>query len=167
MTLPKKHSLGDVELEFVKRKSPRLPKYDYASDNYYFVTICTHNKKCMFGNSQELNGFGKIVEDHIKKLNSHFLSVNIDKYVVMPNHIHLIVVLGCDPQKENTISLETVIGLLKSGITRQIHKNHPKIRIWQRSFHDHIIRNQQSYEKIWLYIESNPQNWEKDCFYED
>ena len=154
-------------MKFPKRKSPRLPKYDYASDNYYFVTICTHNKKCIFGKPQELSRYGKIVEQHILALSDHFNGVHIDQYVVMPNHIHLIIVLGCNPHNRCDVSLETVIGLLKSGITRQIHKEEPEEKIWQRSFHDHIIRNQKSYEKIWLYIESNPQNWEKDCFYED
>ena len=81
----------------------------------------------------------------------------------MPNHIHMIVVM----EKGNTLTLEQIIGLYKSGVSREIRKNDVDFEIWQRSFHDHIIRNQASYEKIWLYIEGNPQCWNKDCFYID
>ena len=92
----------------------------------------------------------------------------LEKYVVMPNHIHLIVALKSDGVNEkNNVSLNQVMGLLKSGVTREIHIIKPLMHVWQRSFYDHIIRNQREYEKIWLYIESNPQNWSKDCFYEN
>lgn len=150
------------------RKSPRLQGYDYSADNYYFVTICTKNKNCIFGDPKNLNTYGKIADNHIKQLSNHYRNVKIDKYVVMPNHIHLIVVLGCNMVNEkNETSLDRIIGLLKSGITKEIHAIDPFMEVWQRSFHDHIIRNQDGYEKIWQYIESNPQNWSKDCFYEN
>jgi len=105
---------------------------------------------------------GQLAEE-LEKISDRYKTVKIDKYVVMPNHIHAIVIL------DNTISCDRknlihVIGLLKSGITRRIHNLIQGV-VWQRSFHDHIIRNQQQYEKIWLYIEANPQRWEKDCFY--
>lgn len=148
-----------------KRKSPRLQHYDYATDNYYFVTICTAKKACIFGTVELLNWKGKIVKQHIENLENHYTEIKIDKYVVMPNHVHLIVKVGCNPEKENHTSLDTVIGQLKSGISREIHNIEPNVEIWQRSFHDHIIRNEKAYQKIWLYIDSNPQLWDKDCFY--
>ena len=154
-------------MDLPKRKSPRLQKYDYAKDNYYFVTICTDGKKCLFGQPAELNWVGKTVQGEIEKIPLYHSSVQVDKYVVMPNHVHLILILGCDESNRNSVKLDTVIGLLKSGVTRKIHEKMPQIKVWQRSFHDHIIRNQQAYEKIWLYIESNPQIWSRDCFYED
>ena len=147
------------------RKSPRLIRYDYSQDNYYFVTVCTNKKKCLFGTPCKLNWMGQIVQKNIEGIPTHFSSVKIDKYVVMPNHIHMIVVLGCQGNTENKVRLDTVIGLLKSGITKQIRLKNPKIDIWQRSFHDHIIRNQLEYEKIWAYIDTNPQLWDKDCFF--
>lgn len=85
----------------------------------------------------------------------------------MPNHIHLIVKVGCDPVNTNKISVDTVIGLLKSGITKDIHAYDPNIRVWQRSFHDHVIRTREGYEKIWQYIHFNAQKWSEDCFFSD
>ena len=154
-------------MEKESRKSPRLPHYNYASDNYYFVTICTANKECIFGNPRTLNWKGIIVKKHIESICDHYSGITVDKYVVMPNHVHLIVVLGCNPESSNNTKLNTVIGQLKSGISREIHEKEPNMVVWQRSFHDHVIRNQKAYEKIWLYIDSNPQLWDKDCFYID
>ncbi|MBQ8622333.1 MAG: transposase, partial [Oscillospiraceae bacterium] len=84
----------------------------------------------------------------------------IDKYVVMPNHIHIIIFLYGGKSR-----LDNIIGSYKSFVSRRIHKQQPALKVWQESFHDHIVRNEKSYQNIWLYIESNPMNWEKDCFY--
>ena len=151
------------KLFFKNRKSPRLPSYDYANHNYYFVTICTHEKHCLFGNVGKLNRYGKIAEesiDYIRKQN-----VVVDQYVIMPNHVHMILVIECGISE--TKKLDTVIGLYKSGVSREIHKIDSNIKVWQRSFHDHVIRNQKSYDKIWEYVTYNPQKWEEDCFYCD
>ena len=159
-----------------QRKTIRLKNYDYNQDGYYFITICTKDKKKLLcdivgtgvldGPQIELTKYGNIAKRQIECMTDFYNDIKIDKYVIMPNHIHMIIILGCEPNNTNTVKLDTVIGLLKSGITREIHQKHPNTKIWQRSFHDHIIRNQQAYEKIWLYIESNPQIWDKDCFYE-
>jgi len=150
-------------MAFYNRKSPRIPGYDYSSCNYYFITICTHEKKCMFGFQNHLTGIGKIVDRHIRNIPGYYQNVLVDKYVVMPNHVHMILVIG---DGENNPNLNQIIGQYKSGVSREIHKLFPDHMIWQRSFHDHIIRNQKSYEKIWTYIENNPLKWEEDCFYE-
>ena len=150
-------------MTFYSRKSPRIPNYDYSTENYYFITICTYEKRCIFGNTSELNLFGKIAREQICELSSHYESVKVDKYVVMPNHIHLILVL----ENGNADKAEQIIAQYKSGVSRQIHKIAPNLQVWQRSFHDHIIRNQKRYEKIWMYIETNPLRWEKDCFYSE
>ena len=147
------------------RKPTRIPNYDYSRDNYYFVTICTHDKQCIFGEPGALSDIGIIAAEELEKISDRYKTVKIDKYVVMPNHVHAIVIL------DNTISsdrknLVHVIGLLKSGISRRLHTL-MQGAVWQRSFHDHIIRNQQQYEKIWLYIDTNPQRWEKDCFFSE
>ena len=152
-------------MTFYSRKATRIPGYDYASCNYYFLTICTHNRRCFFGKPGKLNGLGKVVEKHILKIPSHYKFVKIDKYVVMPNHIHMILII--ESQDEKKISTDQIVGQFKAGVSREIHKFYPELQLWQRSFHDTIIRNQQIYEKIWLYIEGNPQCWEKDCFYID
>ena len=149
------------------RKPTRIPNYDYSKDNYYFVTICTYEKKCIFGTVREIGRYGKIAADSIDTLSSHYSNVSIDKYVVMPNHIHMIVVIGCKIEISDNPTLSQIIGAYKSEVTRLIHQSAPNEQIWQRSFHDHVIRNQRDYERIWNYIHTNPMRWDKDCFYVD
>ena len=81
-----------------------MKNYDYSSCNYYFVTICTHNRRCIFGQPDNLNIFGKIAEEQIKKISTHYRSVLIDHYVVMPNHIHMIVVLETEDYNLKSIT---------------------------------------------------------------
>ena len=145
---------------FPQRKNPRMTHFDYTSVNYYFITICTHNQNCILGTPQMLNTLGQLVQTGIENIPDHFSGVKIDKYVVMPNHIHAIIVL-----EQQQVSLSTIIGQLKAFVSREAHKIYPDLQLWQTSFHDHIIRSQSAYEKIWLYIDNNPLNWEKDCFY--
>ena len=147
------------------RKPTRIPGFDYSSEHYYFVTICTHEKKCIFGHVGKLNGLGRIAEDGLKQLCVHYKGVYVDKMVVMPNHIHAIIVIGCENKEEKHPSLNTVIGQYKSGVSRRIHEQLPDLVVWQRSFHDHVIRNRADYEKIWNYIEGNPSKWMDDCYY--
>ena len=142
------------------RKPTRLPGYDYATQNYYFITVCTHQKSCIFGKPEQLNDNGMCVQACINTIEKVFKNIRVDNSVVMPNHIHLILAAG-----ENAPNINTVIGQLKSAVTKQIHKSKPDLQIWQRSFHDHIIRNQQSYEKIWNYVQYNALKWKEDCFY--
>ena len=97
------------------------------------------------------------------RIAEHYIGVRVDKYVVMPNHIHLILVL----ENEQNPNCSQIIAQFKSGVSRQIHSMVQEVILWQRSYHDHVIRNQYEYEKIWLYIEANPMQWEKDCFYID
>ena len=88
--------------------------------------------------------------------------VHLDKYVIMPNHVHLILYLeGCS-EYPNGPSISTVVGQMKQAASKIMEKD-----IWQRSFHDHVIRNEKKYQKIWLYIEDNPRRWKEDCFYHE
>ena len=145
------------KMEQSNRKQPRLPGFDYSRPMYYFVTVCTAEKRKIFGEPLNLNKYGKIAETAIQKIHEHYPSTYVDKYVVMPNHIHMILVLEQMPEK--TCSLTTVIGSLKSAVSKEIHLHCPDKEIWQRSFYDHIIRNQKDYEAIWMYIEDNPRKW--------
>ena len=151
-------------MTYYARKSTRIPNYDYSSCNYYFITICTHNRKCIFGTPEQLNDIGKTVNKHILQIEAHYQNVIVEKYVVMPNHIHIILALQ---EMKDSPNINQIVGQFKSGVSREIHKLIPEMEVWQRSFHDHIIRSQKSYEKIWLYIENNPVNWNKDCFFVD
>lgn len=149
-------------MDLPKRKSPRISGYDYSTPNYYFITICTHEHQCLFGKPNHLNQRGMIVREHIERLPGYYHGVHIDHFVVMPNHIHLIIVLDGNESDPN---ISSIVALFKTGVTKQIREKEPGIKIWQRSFHDHVIRNQKSYKKIWMYIEDNPRKWEEDCFY--
>ena len=147
---------------FPVRKNPRMKQIDYASVNYYFITICTRDKKCIFGRPEQLNAMGKTAEYGMRSIADHFPGVRIDKFVIMPNHVHTIVV-----NEQQGTKLSVLIGQYKSYVSRAIHKIQPNLKVWQSSFHDHVIRSQKEYERIWLYIDANPANWEKDCFFTD
>lgn len=152
-------------MEFHERKSPRIPGYDYSNCNYYFITVCTHEKKCIFGKPNQLNLYGKIAESCILKIAKIYPGIAVDKFVIMPNHVHMIFSVEPCGKQNGRIDLTHVIGQYKMSVTKKIHEMEPSIAVWQRSFHDHIIRNQRSYEKIWEYIDNNPVKWEMDCFY--
>ena len=166
-------------MDLPKRKPTRLKDYDYSSEGAYFITICTHNRKNLFSNivgaihespESNLNSKGKIVDFYINKLNTRF-EITIDKYIVMPNHIHLIAIIQNTQRsiRESTLQKRALIsksiGYLKMNVSRDIHKKGYSDKIWQRSFHDHIIRDHNDYLKIWNYIDTNPQKWSEDCFY--
>ena len=159
-------------MELAKRKPTRLKGYDYSQNGAYFVTICTHDKECILSDiivgeglcalpKNILKPIGKEVEKSIRYINENFDGAKIDKYVIMPNHIHLIVILNNSGGHGNP-PLQNIIGQLKSYTTKQFGSI-----LWQRSFHDHIIRGEKDYQKIWEYIDTNVIRWEKDCFYND
>ena len=151
---------GNDADRFPVRKHPRLKAYDYATANYYFVTICTHNKSCIFGSPMNLSPIGKLAQALLEEIPVHFPGVVMDKYVVMPNHIHGIVILP-----GNNAKLTTIIGQYKAAVTKSVRDIYGDVPLWQTSFHDHVIRNQKDYERIWTYIEGNPSRWAEDCFY--
>ncbi|MBR5157698.1 MAG: transposase [Clostridia bacterium] len=152
-----------------KRKPTRLKEYDYGTPGAYFVTICTHNRECILSNivgeglcalpKNILTLIGKETEKSIQYINDNYINVKIDKYVIMPNHIHLIVILD-DSGGHRDPPLQNIIGQLKSYTTNKFGSV-----LWQRSFHDHIIRNEKDYQKIWEYIDTNQLKWKEDCFY--
>ena len=157
-----------------QRKRNRLKYYDYSSAGCYFVTICTHNGEWLFGNGNELSKAGKIVDEQIQAIETHYPDVKIDNYIIMPNHIHLLITIGCDamPADDDSVcnevlgnskhnGLEKIVGLFKSGVTREVHKAEPQIsKIWQRSYFDHIIIGKKEYNEIWDYIDANPIRWQ-------
>ena len=148
------------EERFPKRKSPRIPGYDYATPNYYFITICTHEKNCIFWSGGKLNTFGQIAFDAAMQISAHFPGNRVDSFVVMPNHIHMILVV-----EPGGTDATVVIGQYKSQVSKEIHKIDPKRKIWQTSFHDHGIRNYRQYQHIREYIDTNPMRWKEDCFF--
>ena len=133
-------------MEFVKRKSPRIPGYSYSTPNYYFITICTAGKKCIFGAPDDLNVYGKFAEENLLKIPELYPKIQLDKYVIMPNHLHGIFVVQAETVEKGLEDLSIVLGLYKMSVTKKIHTLEPKKKVWQRSFHDHVIRGQKDYE---------------------
>ena len=158
-----------VIMELPKRKPTRLKNYDYSQNGAYFVTVCTVEKRHILSRivgeglcalpQNILMPIGKETEKSIQFINENYQGVIIDKYVIMPNHIHLIVKLNDSGGRGNP-PLQNVIGQLKSYVASKYP--HP---IWQRSFHDHVIRGENDYNKIWEYIDTNVSRWKDDCFY--
>ena len=157
---------------YPQRKRQRLKGFDYSSQGCYFVTISTYKKQRLFWSNGEINRIGEIVERKIFDLHKYFKFIKIDNYVIMPDHIHLLITIGCDalPNMDDWLmadfkkeiiypNLSDVIGSLKSFSTREIHKIYPDLIIWQKSYYDHIINNQKDYDETWDYIEANPIRW--------
>ena len=157
-------------MELPNRKRIRLKDYDYSQNGYYFITVCTHNKQKILCDvvgeglcalpSIKLTVIGESVKNSIEYINEKYDNISVDKYVIMPNHIHLIIKKQTGGRRDPPLQIYNIIGDLKSFTT---HKYGEKF--WQRSFHDHIIRDEKDYLKIWNYIETNPQKWREDCFY--
>ena len=165
---------GDI-LEFPKRRNMRLKDYDYSRNGAYFITICTHNRQHLLGtmivgaalappdNASEivLTEYGKNVKLHIESLHRHYDGICVNKYVIMPNHIHTIVVINTGgASAAPTTTLGNLIRGFKSGVSRECG-----FSIWQRGYHDHIIRNEDEYQKIWEYIDENPMRWTEDKYF--
>jgi len=153
-----------------KRKLPRLAKYNYANEGYYFITICTHDRLHLFGDINNLNEIGVIAEKELTNIPTHFENVKIDKYVIMPNHIHCILSIINDSETEpaersRPFPTSTIVGLYKSGVSKIVHAKYPDITLWQKSYHDHIIRGEADYQKIWQYIDENRLKWQEDEYY--
>ena len=148
-------------MELPVRKPNRLKNYDYSSSNYYFVTICTHSGNCIFGMDDKLTLYGSIARDELLNIPSHFTGVSIEKFIIMPNHIHIVISIGCNDLQcgVKLPDLSTVIGLYKSGVSKRIHQYNPKLKVWQKSYNDKIIRNEHAFFEICNYIEHNPMRW--------
>ncbi|MCU0607945.1 MAG: transposase [Candidatus Edwardsbacteria bacterium] len=167
------------------RRSLRLRGCDYSGAGAYSVTICTHERECLFGNvidgTMALNDCGRIVVQEIAFTGSLRPYATIDAHVVMPNHVHMIVIIndGTAPCRDMARhvptgdrefgrpqpgSLSAIVGAIKSAVTRRIHglPGHAGMPVWQSRFHEHIIRNGRSYDAIRRYILENTMQWEHD-----
>ena len=151
-------------MDLPKRKLQRLHGFDYSKANYYFVTICTDERNELFGKIGKPNEFGSIAEAKLLEIENHYENVFVDKYVIMPNHIHVIIVLKNHKTERSRPfpTLSQIVGLYKSGVTKTIHEKNPELKVWQKSFNDVIIRNEKAYNEICKYIYDNPLKAELD-----
>lgn len=166
---------GDI-MNFPERKRQRLINFDYSLNGAYFITICTQNRLCLFGTIEDgklvLNNAGTMIFEKLAEMPKIYTGIKIEKFVIMPNHLHVIVVIhhggttqGSFPtlseyiQRFKTLTTKLYIEGVKDGTYPPFDK-----KIWQKSFHDHIIRNEHEYQEIWQYIETNPLRWEQDTY---
>ena len=169
-------------MAFFQRKPTRLPDYSYNTPGYYFITICTEDRKPILSEivgggafdapNVALTKYGEIVQKYILSGN-RIPGIAVEKYVIMPNHIHLLlrvddtVYLGTSrapsPTQERLPPNEQIPHFV-STFKRFCHRDIGKT-IFQRSYHDHVVRGEQDYLKIWNYIDTNPARWKEDCFY--
>ena len=161
-----------TENEWVKRKRNRLEKYDYSSAGAYFITICTTDRQNCFwnhvgatiGRPQDvvLSPCGKIVDEAIQNISNVYSAITVDYYVIMPNHIHILLQIHGDEYGRPMVAptLSRVIQQMKGYVTKRIGHS-----IWQKLFYDHVIRDRQDYEEHVRYIMENPARWYYDELY--
>ncbi len=148
------------------RKSPRLKNYDYAQSGYYFVTLITHQREHLFGEIVDgevrLSDAGTIARASWTDLPVHYPYVVLDAYVVMPNHVHGILELKASA--ENGYGLPEIVRGFKTYSARRVNlmRETAGFPVWQRSFHDRIIRNDAELNAIRQYILNNPAKWAED-----
>ena len=189
---------------FPQRKHPRLKTYDYSSPGAYFVTICTSGKKCHFGTvgrwlapaekaespqhhlpiTVSLTKYGEIAEEELKDISSRFHFAQVAHYVIMPNHIHIILELrqGTAEASTTTMTLnvndirretsprptvEAIICAYKSLVAKKCKEAGYEGKLFQTSFYEHIIRNQNDYDETVKYIHENPAKWFFDELYQE
>ena len=188
------HNIYPMELYKNKYRIPsaRAPWWNYAANGWYFVTSCTQNRECFFGDvvdgEMRLSGIGRIAHACWLEIPKHFPFVQLDAFVVMPNHVHGIIVIDkpdegdlivgtveiqelvsppritlgprntFGPQSKN---LASIIRGFKIGVTKNARLIDPGFA-WQSLYHDHIIRDKKSYRNISEYIINNPAKWKKD-----
>ncbi|KKQ27812.1 MAG: hypothetical protein US42_C0005G0037 [Candidatus Magasanikbacteria bacterium GW2011_GWC2_37_14] len=166
--------------------STRLAGYDYSQTGYYFITICTKNKFCYFGeivgDEIVLNDIGKMATKYWLEIPKHFPFVTLDEFVIMPNHVHGIIIINNNPpivETQNFASLHdndklyhnkfgpqsknlsSIIRGFKIGVSKWATTNNVSF-IWQARFYDHIIRDEISLHNIQQYIFNNPSMWDRD-----
>ncbi len=166
----------DKEKGLPKRKPTRLKGFDYSKSGAYFITICTENRQKLLSlvggdvldapKKAELLPYGKIADKYINQLNDFYYHITVDRYVIMPNHIHIILFVlesgasRTSPPTRQHSAVSQFVSTFKRFCNKEYGRN-----IWQRHFNDHIIRNREDYEEHVKYIYENPMRWYYDELY--
>ena len=159
-----------------KRKSNRLKDYDYGQSGAYFITICVQDRKPIMSRIAVGEGlappepillpFGKIAQEQLPDLQNRFSNISIDRYVIMPNHIHFLMRLNIEGgASPSPTTVSDIVRVFKSLTTRECKKAAQIDKLFQRSFYDHVIRDEYDYKIKWQYIEDNPAKWREDSLY--
>ena len=155
------------------RKEYRLKNFDYSSANSYFITICVKNREPILWQSvpkenvgapigrpsDRLSVYGKVIDEAINKIPQKYEFISVDNYVIMPNHIHLLLSVN-KLSGEASADIPRVVNQLKGYVTKQLG-----FSLWQKLYHDRVVRNEEEYLNKWQYIDDNPARWEEDDEY--
>lgn len=164
------------------RRSIRLSDIDYSKPGAYFLTICTQRREFLFGEisngRMHVDTYGDIIYECWAELPKHYANIQLDSFVVMPNHIHGIVVIIDDisvgaihesPLPRNKIErrrmlIPKIVGRFKTNSAKRINqlRKTPEVRVWQRNYFEHIVRNEKALRRIREYIITNPDRWQYD-----
>ena len=168
-----------IKKELPIRKAVRLKNFDYSSSGAYFVTICTKNRRKILSRvvggdvldapkNIELLPYGKIADKHMKQLNNFYADIRAEQYVIMPNHIHIMLFVSgggasrTSPPTKQHSSVAQYVSTFKRFCNKEYGEN-----IWQKYYNDHIIRDREDYEAHLKYICENPLNWYYDEMYSE
>ena len=159
-----------------QRKTTRLHGFDYNAPGVYFLTLCTENKRCLLSviiangvksdPSVKLLPYGEIAEKYINQLNHFYEEISVESYVIMPNHIHILLKVheggpsGTPVPTAQNSTVSRFVSTFKRFCNKEYGKN-----IWQYRSYDHVIRDQEDYDRHIKYIHENPFKWESDEFY--
>ncbi|MEE0945799.1 MAG: transposase [Acutalibacteraceae bacterium] len=164
-----------MENKYPKRKIIRLQEFDYNSNGSYFVTICTKDKKALFTLNDNNDIATNLIKDAFEEIINKYSNAECPVLVVMPNHLHAIINICGDEERADNKSAPTISDIIRAFKRRSTVKYIEKVKqgvlphfdkqIWQRSFYDHVIRNQNDYFEIYKYITENPLKWELDKLY--
>ena len=163
-----------MENNLPKRKHPRLEHYDYSTAGAYFITICTQGRRCLLSRivgrglapaEIQYTAYGRIAQEQLLLLEERYPSLKVDQYVIMPNHIHAILLLAETAGASPRPTIMDIVCAYKSLTTRQCKKAQPIEKLFQSSFYEHVIRGREDYNEIAEYIVNNPNQWELDKLY--
>ena len=149
------------------RKRNRIENYDYSQPNVYLLTICTENHANLFGVVESrpetpvtiLSPLGELVQQAILDIEVYYNNASIETYSILPNHIHILLRLDATDEP-NAPSVSRIVKNMKEHVTRVCGKS-----IWQKGFHDHVIRSESDHQNAWNYVTFNPAKWETDEYY--
>lgn len=159
-----------------KRKPFRLATYDYSRNGAYFITICTYKRRELLSHitvgqglapaENKLTVYGMIAEQQLIRLADRYPMAKIDKYVIMPNHIHILLSINAQAAGASPCpTLSDMVCTFKSLTVKDCKRVKPIETLFQTSFYDHIVRDETDYQTIWEYIQNNPAKWSEDRFY--
>ena len=156
------------------RKQNRLEEYDYSLPGAYFITICTKTRTNYFWNGVgariarpadfSLSEYGNVVKRAIESIPTHYNAITVDKYVIMPDHIHLLLQIHTDSNGRamRAPTIGKVVSQMKGYVTKQVG-----FSVWQKLYYDHIIRGEEDYREIWRYIDNNPLDSDENHFWKE